>query len=214
DATITTISPTFREKFLALISDPNIAYLLMLLGIFGIFFELQNPGAIFPGAIGGIAILMAFFALQLLPVNYAGLALIIFGIIMFLLEIKITSGGLLTVGGAVSMLIGSIMFIDSAVPFMRVSLSVIIPAVVFSALFFLFVVGIGLKAQKKKVQTGDEGIIGETGVAKTDIGESGSVFVHGEHWNAFSRDAIPEGAKVEVVAVDGLTIEVRAVAKL
>lgn len=214
DASITVIHPTFREKFLALISDPNIAYLLMLLGIFGIFFELQNPGAIFPGAIGGIAILMAFFALQLLPVNYAGLALIILGIIMFLLEIKITSGGLLTVGGTVSMFLGSIMFIDSPLPFMRVSLSVIIPAVVFSALFFLFVVGIGLKAQKKKVQTGAEGIVGETGVAKTDIAKSGSVFVHGEHWNAFSRNAIPEGAKVEVVAVDGLTVEVRAVAKL
>lgn len=213
DASITTIHPTLREKFLALISDPNIAYLLMLLGIFGIFFELQNPGAIFPGAIGGIAILMAFFALQLLPVNYAGLALIILGIIMFLLEIKITSGGLLTVGGAVSMFIGSIMFIDSSLPFMRVSLSVIIPAVVFSALFFLFVVGIGLKAQRKKVQTGDEGMIGETGVAKTDIAEGGSVFVHGEYWNAFSGNTIPEGARVEVVAVDGLTIEVRTVVK-
>ena len=111
------------------------------------------------------------------------------------------------------MLVGSIMFIDSSLPFMRVSLSVIIPAVLFSALFFLFVVGMGLKAQKKKVQTGDEGLLGEIGVAKTDVGKSGSVFVHGEHWNAFSRDAIPEGSRVEVVAIDGLTIEVKAVTR-
>ena len=109
------------------------------------------------------------------------------------------------------MFIGSLMFIDSSLPFMRVSLSVIIPAVLFSALFFLFVVGVGLRAQKKKIQTGDEGIVGEIGTAKTDIAEQGSVFVHGEHWNAYSRVAIPKGTKVEVVAVDGLTIEVKAV---
>ncbi len=204
---------SFREKLLAQISDPNIAYLLMLLGMFGIFFELQNPGAIFPGVVGAISILLAFFALQVLPVNYAGVGLVLLAIILFVLEIKIPSGGMLTVGGVVSMLIGSIMFIDSPLPFMRVSLSVIIPAVVFTALFFLFVVGLGLKAQRKKVATGHAGMVGEVGVARTDIGEGGSVFVHGEHWNAFSDAPIPQGSKVEVVFVQGLKVQVRQVTK-
>jgi membrane-bound serine protease (ClpP class) len=182
---------------------------LLLLGIFGIFFELQNPGAIFPGVVGGIAILLAFFALQLLPVNFAGLALIILAIIMLLLEIKVPSGGLLTVGGIASMLIGSIMFVDSPLPFMRVSLSVIIPAVIFTALFFLFAVGMGIKAQKKKVTTGERGIVGEIGEARTDIGDTGSVFVHGEYWNAHSDEHIPTDSKVEVVAVEGMTLKVK-----
>jgi membrane-bound serine protease (ClpP class) len=203
------ISPSVREKFLAKISDPNIAYLLLLLGIFGIFFELQNPGAIFPGVAGGIAILLAFFALQLLPVNLAGLALIVLAVVMFLLEIKVPSGGLLTVGGIASMLIGSIMLIDSPLPFMRVSLSVIVPAVIFTAAFFLLAVAMGIRAQKRRVTTGDSGIIGETGVASTDIRESGSVFVHGEHWNAVSDDPIPANDRIEVLEVKGMTLKVR-----
>jgi membrane-bound serine protease (ClpP class) len=209
DARIESIEPSFRERLLAKISDPNIAYLLMLLGIFGIFFELQNPGAIFPGVVGAIAILLAFYALQLLPINYAGIALILLAIVMFILEIKIPSGGLLTVGGVVAMVIGSIMFIDSPLPFMRVSLSVIIPAVIVTALFFLFVVGMGLKAQKRKVATGASGLTGAVGTAKTDIGEAGSVFVHGEHWNARSDVPIPVGSKVEVVAVNGMLVTVK-----
>jgi membrane-bound serine protease (ClpP class) len=203
------IPPSLREKFLAKISDPNIAYLLLLLGIFGIFFELQNPGAIFPGVAGGIAILLAFFALQLLPVNLAGLALIALAVVMFLLEIKIPSGGLLTVGGIASMLIGSIMLIDSPLPFMRVSLSVIVPAVICTAAFFLFAVAMGIRAQQKKVTTGEAGLIGETGVARTDIGESGSVFVHGEHWNAVSDEPVPANTRIEVVGVMGMTLKVR-----
>lgn len=202
-------NPSLRERFLARISDPNIAYLLMLLGIFGIFFELQNPGAIFPGVIGAIAILLAFYALQLLPVNYAGVALILLAIVMFVLEIKIPSGGMLTVGGVVAMLVGSIMFIDSPLPFMRVSFTVIIPAVIFTALFFLFAVGMGLRAQKRKVATGEKGIVGEIGVAKSDVFDTGSVFVHGEHWNARSDEPISIGSQVEVVAVNGMTLKVK-----
>jgi membrane-bound serine protease (ClpP class) len=203
------VSPSLREKFLARISDPNIAYLLLLLGIFGIFFELQNPGAIFPGVAGGIAILLAFFALQLLPVNLAGLALILLAVVMFLLEIKVPSGGLLTVGGIASMLIGSVMLIDSPLPFMRVSLSVIVPAVICTAAFFLFAVAMGIRAQKRRVTTGEAGIVGETGVARTDVGESGSVFVHGEHWNAVSDEPIPANARIEVVEIRGMTLKVR-----
>jgi len=208
EATVIGIQPSLRERLLARIADPNIAYLLMLAGIFGIFFELQNPGAIFPGVIGGISIVLAFFALQLLPVNYAGLALIILAIVLFVLEVKIPSGGLLTVGGVVAMLIGSIMLFDSPLPFMRLSFSVIIPAVIATAAFFLFVVGVGLRAQRKKVATGPAGIVGEVGVATSDIGDEGSVFVHGEHWNAYSGAPIPNGSKIEVVRVDGLRLEV------
>jgi membrane-bound serine protease (ClpP class) len=212
EATLVENAPSFRERLLARITDPNIAYLLMLLGIFGIFFELQNPGAIFPGVIGGIAILLAFYALQLLPVNYAGLALIILAIVMFLLEVKIPSGGLLTVGGVVAMLIGSIMFIDSPLPFMRVSFGVIIPAVIFTALFFLFAVGMGIRAQKKKVATGSRGILGEIGTARTDVTtDSGSVFVHGEHWRARSEQPIADGSRVEIIGVDGMTLTVKEV---
>jgi membrane-bound serine protease (ClpP class) len=201
--------PSFREKVLARIADPNIAYLLMLAGIFGIFFELQNPGAIFPGVIGGIAILLAFFALQVLPVNYVGVALILLAVVMFLLEVKIPSGGLLTVGGVIAMLIGSIMFIDSPLPFMRVSLSIIVPSVIFTALFFLFAVGMGIRAQRRKVATGYHGIVGEIGTARSDIGESGSVFVHGEHWNARSDVPIPKGARVQVVSAERMILTVR-----
>ena len=208
-AEVRNVDLSFREKFLAWISDPNIAYLLMLLGIFGIFFELQNPGAIFPGVVGVIAIIMATFALQLLPVNYAGLGLIALAIVFFVLETQIASGGLLTVGGAVSMLIGSIMLIDSPLPFMRVSLSVIVPSVIVTALFFVFAVGLGLRAQKRKVATGDKGLIGERGVAKTDVHDSGSVFVHGEYWNAWSAENIPEGSTVEIVEVVGMKLKVR-----
>jgi membrane-bound serine protease (ClpP class) len=210
-AEVVNLELSFREKFLARISDPNIAYLLMLLGIFGIFFELQNPGAIFPGVVGVIAIVLATFALQLLPVSYAGLGLIVLAIIFFALETQIASGGLLTVGGAVSMLIGSIMLIDSPLPFMRVSLSVIIPSVIFTVLFFLFAVGLGLRAQKRKVSTGDKGLVGERGVAKTDVSDGGSVFVHGEYWNAYSAEKIPAASDVEVVEVDGMKLKVRMV---
>ena len=208
DVELRVIGLTLRERILSSIANPNIAYLLMLAGIFGIFFELQNPGALFPGIIGGICILLAFFALQLLPVNYAGLGLILLAIVLFALEIKIPSGGALTVGGIIAMTIGSIMLIDSPLPFMRVSLSVIVPAVLFTALFFLFVVGVGLRAQRKQVATGPSGIRGEVGVAKTDIDSEGSVFVHGEHWNAHSAVPIAKGSKVKVVAVDGLRLEV------
>jgi membrane-bound serine protease (ClpP class) len=210
-ATVVELGLSFRENFLAKISDPNIAYLLMLLGIFGIFFELQNPGAIFPGVVGVIAIIMATFALQLLPVNLAGLGLIILAVILFVLETQIASGGLLTVGGVVSMLIGSIMLIDSPLPFMRVSLSVIIPSVIFTALFFIFAVGLGLRAQKRKVSTGVKGLTGEQGVAKTDIHDSGTVFIHGEFWNAYSDEQITEGANIEVVAVNGMKLKVKTV---
>jgi membrane-bound serine protease (ClpP class) len=208
-AAVEELELSWRERFLARISDPNIAYLLMLLGIFGVIFELQNPGAIFPGVVGVISLLLATFALQLLPINYVGLALIAVAIVLFLLETQIASAGLLTVGGIVAMLIGSIMLIDSPLPFMKISLKVIIPSVIFTALFFLFAVGLGLRAQRRKVSTGTAGLTGEIGVARTTIHDEGSVFVHGEYWNAYSAEEIPSATSVVVVAVEGMRLKVR-----
>jgi membrane-bound serine protease (ClpP class) len=207
-AAIETVPPSFRERFLARISDPNIAYLLMLAGVFGLIFELQNPGAVLPGVVGVVALVTAAFALQMLPVNWTGLALILIAIVLFILDIKVPSHGALTIGGIVAMLIGSIMLIDTPVPFMRVSLAVIVPSVVFTALFFLFAVGMGIRAQRRRVTTGNQGLVGQVGVARTDVHDDGSVFVHGEYWNAFSDKPVPAGTRVVVAAVDGMRVRV------
>ncbi len=204
--------PTWRERFLATISEPNIAYLLMLAGIFGIFFELQNPGSILPGVVGGLSIITAGFALHMLPVNVAGLGLIALALVLFVLEIKVTSHGLLTVGGAIAMLFGSLMLIDSPFPFMRISLAVIVPSVLATAAFFLFAVGMGVRAQRRRVTTGREGLLGLEGVARGAVdAQGGSVFVRGELWNAHSDESIADGAPVEVLRVDGLRLRVRRV---
>lgn len=210
DAELVEAPPTWREKFLSRISDPNIAYLLMLAGVFGLIFELQNPGSVLPGVVGGLSLLTAAFALQMLPVNWAGAALFALAIVLFILEIKVTSHGLLTIGGVIAMLFGSLMLIDSPFPFMRVSLAVIIPSVIATALFFLFAVGMGVRAQRRKVTTGAEGLVGAEGVARGAVGAGGgSVMVRGEFWNAVSDDDIADGTRVEVVHVDGLQLRVR-----
>jgi membrane-bound serine protease (ClpP class) len=202
--------PTWRERFLSGISEPNIAYLLMLAGLFGIFFELQNPGAILPGVVGALSLLTAGFAFHMLPVNWAGAALIALAIVLFVLEIKVTSHGLLAVGGTVAMLFGSLMLIDSPFPFMRVSLAVIVPSVLVTTLFFLFAAGMGVRAQRRRVTTGREGLIGLNGIARGAIGaHGGSVFVRGELWNAVSAEVIEDGERVEVLSVDGLLLRVR-----
>jgi membrane-bound serine protease (ClpP class) len=208
-APVVEIPPSFRERFLARISDPNIAYLLMLAGVFGIIFELQNPGSVLPGVVGVLCLSTAAFALQMLPLSWTGVALIAAAIARFILEIKVPSHGALTIGGIVAMIIGSIMLIDSPVPFMRVSLAVIIPSVLFTAAFFLFAVGLGIRAQRRRVTTGNEGLVGETGTARSEVHAQGSVFVHGEFWNAHSDEPIPAGSPVEVVAVDGMKVKVR-----
>jgi membrane-bound serine protease (ClpP class) len=201
--------PTWRERFLATISEPNIAYLLMLAGIFGIFFELQHPGAIFPGIVGGVSIITAAFAFHMLPVNAAGLALIALALALFILEVKVTSHGLLAVGGCAAMLIGSMMLVDSPLPFMRVSLGLIIPSVIMTALFFLFVVSMAVRTRRRPVTTGSEGLVGLEGVVRGGVGPGGgSVFVRGEFWNAESAEAIEDGAHIRVERVDGLKLRV------
>jgi membrane-bound serine protease (ClpP class) len=197
-----------RLKILSIISDPNIAYMLMLLGFYGLFFELTNPGAIFPGVLGGICLILAFYSFQTLPVNYAGVLLIILGIIMFILEIKIVSYGVLTIGGIIAMIIGSIMLFDTAGPFIRLSLATILPAVFITVLFFTIAVRLTYKAWKRRPITGKEGLVGLEGVAMSDISDKGMAMVHGEYWKAFSDDTIEKGDAVIVESVEGLRVKV------
>jgi len=196
----------WRQKILAVISDPNIAFLLIILGFYGLFFELSNPGVVFPGLIGAIALILGGYALQLLPINYAGLLLIILAIVMFLLEIKVTSYGALTMGGVVSMVIGSIMLIDSPSPFLRISLKIIIPTTLATAAFFFFLFGAVIRTHQKKAVTGTEGLVGEVGIAQEDIEKGGKVFIHGEIWDAISDMPLKKGEKIKVIKVEGLKL--------
>jgi membrane-bound serine protease (ClpP class) len=202
----------WQYKILDILSDPNIAYLFMMIGIYGLLFELYNPGAVFPGVVGAISLLVALYAMHTLPINYSGIALILLGIILFLLEIKITSYGLLTVGGVISLFLGSIMLIntDAWFEFQEISLAVIIPTVLFTAAFFLFAIGAGLKAQRRQPTTGSEGIVGELGVAFTKLNPGGQVRVHGEMWNAECIDGtVPKDGSIVVVEVNGLMLKVK-----
>ncbi len=198
-----------RDRILDIISNPNIAYMLMLLGFYGIFFELTNPGVIFPGVIGAISLILAFYSFQTLPVNYAGLLLIVLAIVLFILEIKLTSYGLLSIGGLISMLIGSLMLFDSPLPFFRLSLKVILPGVVLTTLFFTMTVFLVIKAYRRKPVTGSEGLIGMEGSAKTDILKDGQVSVHGEIWSAWSDEPIATGDKIVVESMEHLKFKVK-----
>jgi membrane-bound serine protease (ClpP class) len=201
----------WKFKILDILSDPNIAYIFMMLGIYGLLFELYNPGAILPGVVGVIALILAFYSLHTLPVNYAGLALIIFGIILFILELKIVSHGLLGAGGVIALLLGSVMLInpESSLEFISLSWSVILTSVLVTALFFFFAIGMGIKAQRAKPVTGVEGIVGEIGEAMTDLAPEGQVRVHGEIWNATSAGGtITRGTRVTVKQVHGMRLTV------
>ena len=211
-AEIVEIEMDWKYKILNILSDPNIAYILFMLGVYGLLFELYNPGSIAPGVIGVISIILAFYSLHTLPINYAGLALIIVGIILFLLEIKITSYGLLTIGGVISLLLGSIMLIrsDSALEFIQLSWGIIIPTVLCTAAFFVFAIGMGIRAQRKKPTTGIEGIVGEMGEAITNLDPDGQVRVHGEIWKAVSSEGkVKAGSKIKVERIESLQLTVR-----
>ena len=213
-ATVQEIEMSFAEKLLNILSDPNVAYILFLLGLYGLMFELYNPGVILPGVIGGISIILALYAMHTLPVNYAGLALIVFAVILFLLEIKVISHGLLAIGGVVSLLLGSMMLIksDQEWEMARLSWTIIITAVIITTLFFLFIVGVGLRAQRAKQFMGLKSMVGEIGESLSLLNPTGSVRLQGEIWNAVSASAvIQQGEKVRVVAVQNLTLYVEPV---
>jgi len=198
----------WRLRFLKALSDPNIAYILMMIGVVGIFFELSNPGLVFPGVVGGVALVLAFYAFQTLPVNYAGILLIILALIFFIAEVKITSYGLLSVAGVISLILGSVMLIDSPLPFMRVSLKIILPATLTLAGFFAILIRTALRSHRARVTMGKEGLIGAECEAMTDLDPEGDVFVQGAHWRASSGDGIRKGEKAVVVSVEGLRLKV------
>ena len=202
------VEPTLRTKILKTISDPNIAYILLMIGLAGLYFELSHPGAIFPGVIGGIALVLAFFALQTLPVNYAGILLIVLAIIFFIMEMKITSYGLLSVAGIISLLLGSLMMFKGTGPDLKLSWRVLLPTLILVSGFFVFVAGLVFRAQISKPKTGLKGLVGEIGIVKKALAPEGKVFVHGELWNARSDKTVEEDTKVRIVNVVNLMLEV------
>ncbi len=197
--------PGFRDRLLKIISDPSIAYILMMIGLAGLYFELSNPGAVFPGVIGAISLILAFYSMQTLPVNYAGILLIALAIILFIAEIKITSYGLLSVAGVISLGLGSVMLFED----LGVSLRLIVPMVLVVGGFFVVVAGLALRAQMAKPMAGAEGIVGEIGAVKETIDPEGVVFAHGERWRAVSSEKILKGERVRVEKIDGLVLTVK-----
>ena len=211
NATVQSLEMGFFQKVLSRLSDPNISYIIMMLGFYGLIFELFSPGAIFPGIIGVICLILAFYSMSSMPVNYAGLGLIIFGIILYLLEIKVVSHGLLAIGGTISVLLGSmILFRTSPVEnYVSLSWSVIISVTAFSALFFLFLVTMGLRAQRSKPASGVSTMIGQTALTLGELDPAGQVSVSGEIWKAVSLSGkIPENEKVTVKEIKELTLYV------
>jgi len=199
------------ERILNAISNPNVAYVLMMLGIMGLFFELSNPGVILPGVIGGISLILAFFAFQALPVNYAGVILILLGLILLIAEIKVMSHGILALGGVVAMVLGSLMLFESPEPYLRISWSVILVTVLSVAGFFGVVVTKALAVHRLRPVTGVEGLIGAEGKAESGINTAGKVFIRGEHWDAESDEPIEAGSRVRVEAVNGLKLKVKRI---
>ncbi len=205
------LEPGFRLRLLAVLADPNIAYVLLMLGFYGLLFELQNPGAILPGVVGGICLILAFFALSTLPVNYAGIALLVLACVFFLAEVKVQSHGLLGAGGVVSLVLGSLFLFEGDT--VRVSWAVLLGAVIATSIFFLWIVGAGLRAQRGRVTTGGRGMIGRRAIVIESLGPEGRVRIGDELWNARSAVAVEVGSEVIVIGMDGLTLAVEPVAK-
>ena len=214
NAVVTEYDMSFWERMLDIISDPNLTYILFLLGLYGLLFELYNPGAILPGIVGVIALVLALYSMHTLPINYAGVALIVFAVILFLLEIKVVSHGLLAIGGTISLFLGSMMLIKSnpTFNFTGISRAVIISATAISALFFLFIIGLGLKAQRRKAVTGNESFIGEKAETITPLEPMGMVMVNGEVWSAESVSGnIGKQQKVRIKEIKNLKLFVEAI---
>lgn len=205
---------TFSEKLTILLSDPNLMYILFLIGLFGILFEFFNPGGILPGVAGGIALILSLYSMSILPVNYAGVVLIIFSIILFFLEIKIISHGILAIGGIISLFLGATMLIQTpdGAAYLDISMSIIITSVVVASVIFLLIIGIGLRAQANKVTTGEKAFVGKTGVTLSDLDPEGSMRIYGEIWKAESVSGkIEKGQKVIVEDIKEFKLYVKPV---
>ena len=210
-ATVVAVDMSVRQRVLSAIAHPNIAFILLSLGVLGLTIELWSPGAVLPGVVGAMSLILAFFALQLLPVNYAGLLLLALGVLLLVLEIKVTSYGLLTVGGVLSLILGAMMLIDAPEPELRLSLQFVTPVIVGFVVIAVFLVRLGVMAQRQRPVTGAPGMLGAIGEVVSPVGPDapGQVRVHGELWRAVADDAIPAGARVVVAGLDGLTLNVR-----
>lgn len=206
--TLKELKPDWRNRLLAIITDPNTAYLLLLLGIYGIFFELMNPGFVLPGVIGGISVLLALFAFQVLPINFAGLGLILLGIAFMTGEIFMPSFGALGIGGVIAFVIGSIILMDTSVPGFGISFALIAAVSLTSAAFFIFVIGAAVKSRFRPVVSGSEEMIGARGVAIANFNGKGSVRIRGEIWQARCTAHVNEGDKVRITAINGLFLEI------
>jgi membrane-bound serine protease (ClpP class) len=210
NARIVEIPMDGAERFLLLLGDPNVGFILMTIAIYGIIFELSNPGSVFPGVFGGLALILAFASFAVVTVNVAGLLLIAFAVILFIADIKVPSHGVLTAGGIASFVFGSLLLTGANAPFLRISLALILTVTVLTAAFFAFAVGAGIRAQTRTVRTGREGLVDALGVARSELAPSGTVFLHGELWRAETADGvIAAGQPVRVVSVRGLRLDVR-----
>jgi membrane-bound serine protease (ClpP class) len=199
----------WKQKFLNFFADPQVVFLLFIIAAIGIGVEIKNPGMIFPGTLGGISLFLFLMAIRVLPINIFGLALIILSIVLFILELKIVSYGILTVGGIVSFIFGSMILFDSPLPGMSIPITSIIAVVIFILLFFFVLVRSVIVAHRGKVSTGMEGLIGETGTAMTDFDKTGKIMIHGEFWNARSEDEIKKDDFVTVVSAEGMMLTVK-----
>jgi membrane-bound serine protease (ClpP class) len=203
----------WRLEMLKALSDPNIAYVLMTIGMIGLLAELYNPGAILPGIVGAISLILAFYSLQSLPINYAGVLLLLLGIVLFILEVSVTSYGLLAIGGVISMILGSLMLIKADAPFLQISWAVIVPVVGFAAGLTLLIVGMGVRAMRHRPTTGSEGMIGLIGIAKSALTPHGQILVRGELWDAISDQPLQPGEMAEVLRMEGLKLYVKPASK-
>jgi len=208
--TLETLMPDWRSELLSIISNPNVAYLLMLVGIYGIIYEFANPGAILPGTAGAVSLLLALYAFNVLPINYAGVALILLGVALMVAEAFIPSFGAMGVGGIISFIFGSLILIDTEQPGYGLSLTLIIAVALFSAFLMMFVVGLALRSHRRPVVSGKEELLGLTGVALEDFSGHGAVRVHGEIWSAFTDTPLHKGQPARVVGRDGLVLQVTA----
>jgi membrane-bound serine protease (ClpP class) len=203
----------WRQNLLSIISQPIISYFLLLLGILGIYVEMTHPGVVFPGVVGVIALLLFAFSVQILPVNYIGILLIAFSVVLFILEIKVTSFGMLTLGGILCLIIGSLILFEGPIPELRLPFAIILPTALAIGAVMALIVWLVIKVHRKKAMSGREGLLYEIGVASTDLEPDveGKVFVHGETWNAISKEKIMKGEKVKVSAVKEMNIEVEKI---